>query len=75
MSVGKVQSRHCFPDDLQQAVQAIREAQNLQEGSWVGMQLKACYIRRSMQLTEDKRLKDNACSAVEEICRYVCLAQ
>ena len=72
MAVGKV---HGFPDDLQQAVQAIREAQKLQEGPWVGMQLQACYSQRSIQLTKDKRMKDNACSAVEEICRHVLLAQ
>ena len=74
MAVGKVQPRHCFPDDIQQAIQAIREAQTVQEVPWAGMQVKACYLQNSTQLTEDRIVKDTACSAAE-ICRYLLFAQ
>lgn len=75
LGVGKPQSRCSLPDDVQVAVEAIKRAQALQMVPWAGRQLKACYIQNYTHPAKPRAVEDSACSAADEVSRYVAVQQ
>ena len=68
MAVGKAQSRHGLPADIQHAVEAVKQAQRQQELPWAGTQSEIRYMQFH-RLVESSAVEGSACSAVDEICR------
>ncbi|KAL3144553.1 hypothetical protein ABBQ32_004283 [Trebouxia sp. C0010 RCD-2024] len=65
---GNLQSRHDLPVDIQQDVEAVKQARKFQKLPWAGMQLDASYLQRH-QLQEGLTVEGSELSARDETTR------
>ncbi|KAL3155022.1 hypothetical protein ABBQ38_011545 [Trebouxia sp. C0009 RCD-2024] len=65
---GSLQSRHDLPVDIQQDVEAVKQARMLRKLPWAGMQLNATYLQLH-QLQEGLIVEGNQLPALDEIAR------
>lgn len=68
MAAGSLQSRHDLPVDIQQDVEAVKQARMLRKLPWAGMQLNATYLQLH-QLQEGLIVEGNQLPALDEIAR------
>lgn len=72
MVAGNLQSRHDLPVDIQQDVEAVKQARKFQKLPWAGMQLDASYLQRH-QLQEGLTVEGSELSARDETTRCTSL--